>query len=951
MSGASEDGNWRCMPCDRLFPSWESLLQHKAYKQKTGAKNHIHCQICGQDFETEAGKKQHVQQSHPKELNLHCPGCHSGPFPRLASLMDHIENGGCSRIDSSSLNEAREKKLEFTRQLSALTNEPVKNDFARYFTVNEPAESFKTAGTIAVPEPGSSVDWSDFPALPGRANVAGSNDAASHEVGNKSETSTVRDTSSVRLSPDDAVAQYPSSQKLQAATRLKNGSSLVQSMDPDDPDNPSFSAERYYSEIIAQYICPKVRCGKVFKNRGQLVSHLRSPAHGDQSFRCPYCLRMFKSLTAISSHVESSSVNCRIRETDGYNAYLDQLTAGMVDIGIQNEDGTPRYTTKTICHLPNDPKTWALPSTEAPALEDHNLDGELSSIQDKTMSRRCLRTAERTCCVVATYTPLIFVYGLTTWAVWVLVEIGKIAPKRSWLGFGSSAVGISLYILLNWSYTTAVFTDPGSTTNRDGYGLLPTAQGHPPVTSFTVKSTGEIRFCKKCQARKPDRAHHCSTCQRCVLKMDHHCPWLATCLGLRNYKSFLLFLVYTSLFCFYAFAVSGTWVWSEVIQEDVQQFESILPVNFVVLSVLSGIIGIVVGIFTGWHVMLASKGQTTIECLERTRYLSPLRQTYRAAHNPANGLPQAAQQFLDFHTNALPGITRPEEGEERRPSQDSYQPRQTFEGPRVVQQSFEERERQQSRLRYEEYLDEQDSLKLPNAFDLGWKNNLLHVLGPNPWLWALPICNTTGDGWSWEASPRWLEIRNRITQERQEQRAREINAGWGSDDAFIATPNPYASRTPSNRSTNGGIDMGAVRKMPSKADRVLGRDPNLYADGPQPSLRMQRLSNQGKALDNEPLDTDDDDIVTETDGFITMTTTTTTTATTGSTGDRSISHPHESRDDAERLAFQIVSNGRGWSRQGVSGILRKGSPPTRDRDVSSKSSSKPHDDENDDGVD
>lgn len=502
---------------------------------------------------------------------------------------------------------------------------------------------------------------------------------------------------------------------------------------------------------------------------------------------------------------------------------------------------------------------------------------------------------------------------MTTWAIWVVVEIGMKAPKRSWLGNGSSAVGLVLYALLNWSYTTAVFTDPGSTTNRDGYGLLPTAQGHPPATSFTVKSNGEIRFCKKCQARKPDRAHHCSTCRRCVLKMDHHCPWLATCLGLRNYKPFLLFLMYTTLLSFYAFAVSGTWVWSEVIQEDVQQFDNILPVNFVVLSIFSGIIGIVVGVFTGWHVMLASKGQTTIECLEKTRYLSPLKHTYHAAHNPANRLPHAAQQFVDFHTNALPGITRPEEGEERRSSQDYYEAQRTYGGSRPVQQTFEERERQQSRLRYEEYLDEQDSTKLPNAFDLGWKNNLLHLLGHNPWLWALPICNTTGDGWSWEANPRWLEVRKRIRREREEQRAREINAGWGGGDDTFAAPSPYSQPSNGNENGNGngnGNLNGAGRNAPSKADRVLGRDPNLYADGSQPSMQMQRLSTQGKSLDDELLDTDDEDM-TETTGF-------TTTSRPGS-------RPDEPRDDAERRALQVVTNGRGWSRGGATGMLKKGS--------------------------
>ena len=32
------------------------------------------------------------------------------------------------------------------------------------------------------------------------------------------------------------------------------------------------------------------------------------------------------------------------------------------------------------------------------------------------------------------------------------------------------------------------------------------------------------KFCRKCRSFKPSRAHHCSICRRCVIKMDHHCP-------------------------------------------------------------------------------------------------------------------------------------------------------------------------------------------------------------------------------------------------------------------------------------------------------------------------------------------------------------------------------------------------------------------------------------------
>ncbi|OAQ88119.1 palmitoyltransferase PFA3 [Purpureocillium lilacinum] len=509
------------------------------------------------------------------------------------------------------------------------------------------------------------------------------------------------------------------------------------------------------------------------------------------------------------------------------------------------------------------------------------------------MSRRCARKLERACCSFATYIPLIFVYGLTTWAVWVVINIGLVSVDST--GTGSSVVGFILYALLNWSYTTAVFTSPGSTTNDDGYGLLPTTQGHTPsATSFTVKSNGQLRFCKKCQARKPDRAHHCSTCRRCVLKMDHHCPWLATCIGLRNHKAFLLFLIYTTIFSFYAFAVSGTWVWGEVVEEQTRYTDALMPVNFIVLSVISGIIGIVVGAFTGWHIMLAAKGQTTIECLEKTRYLSPLRKTYNHAHNPANHLPQAAQQFVDFHTNALPGVTRPEEGEERPFEMD---------GSRPVQMSYDDLERQQSRKRYEEYLDEQESEKLPNAFDLGWKRNLQHLMGPVPALWFFPICNTTGDGWSWEPSPKWIEAREEMRAERERQRQREISAGWGAPD-----DDPYAPAVGNgNAIAQAGPASHGGWRPPSKADRVLGRDPNLYADGTQ-TMQMQRLTPKGRNLEDDLLDTDD-----ENDAA-------------AAAGEANGPSPGTgSRDEAERRALDVVTNGRGWGRGGASGMLRKGS--------------------------
>lgn len=110
------------------------------------------------------------------------------------------------------------------------------------------------------------------------------------------------------------------------------------------------------------------------------------------------------------------------------------------------------------------------------------------------------------------------------------------------------------FILAIWSYLQTALTDPGTpqcsewqewstsrTQRREEEGRI----GSPPRTSTSRDRSrcwrpGEVTWCPDCQAERPERAHHCSQCGYCVLRMDHHCPWVGTCIGWRNHKYFLL---------------------------------------------------------------------------------------------------------------------------------------------------------------------------------------------------------------------------------------------------------------------------------------------------------------------------------------------------------------------------------------------------------------------------
>ncbi|KAF2099305.1 zf-DHHC-domain-containing protein [Rhizodiscina lignyota] len=82
-------------------------------------------------------------------------------------------------------------------------------------------------------------------------------------------------------------------------------------------------------------------------------------------------------------------------------------------------------------------------------------------------------------------------------------------------------------------YARACTTDPGRLPAEADKG-----------DSEEVNVDRRPRWCRKCNAAKWPRAHHCKTCGRCIPKMDHHCPWTVNCVSHTTYPHFIRFVFY-----------------------------------------------------------------------------------------------------------------------------------------------------------------------------------------------------------------------------------------------------------------------------------------------------------------------------------------------------------------------------------------------------------------------
>lgn len=129
---------------------------------------------------------------------------------------------------------------------------------------------------------------------------------------------------------------------------------------------------------------------------------------------------------------------------------------------------------------------------------------------------------------------------------------------------------------------------------------------------FCVENDGKPKWCSECCIWKLDRQHHCSVVGRCIYKMDHFCPWVGGPIGENNFKFFIQFVGYTSLFCINVLVVMAVYVHRQRSTQGVS-----VNHHFIAVLALAAFFGLFTGTMFLTSVRLAINNLTQVEDITR----------------------------------------------------------------------------------------------------------------------------------------------------------------------------------------------------------------------------------------------------------------------------------------------------------------------------------------------
>ncbi|KAH8283480.1 hypothetical protein KR018_003615 [Drosophila ironensis] len=192
-------------------------------------------------------------------------------------------------------------------------------------------------------------------------------------------------------------------------------------------------------------------------------------------------------------------------------------------------------------------------------------------------------------CVVMTWLLILF-------AEFVVMRLILLPSNYTLFSTVNMALFQTLAFLAFASHIRTMLSDPGA---------VPRGNATKEMIEQMGYREGEIFYkCPKCCSIKPERAHHCSVCQRCIRKMDHHCPWVNNCVGENNQKYFVLFTFYIASISVHTLFLVLT-QFAECVKNDWRTCSPYSPPTTIFLLLFLTFEGLMFGIFT--IIMLATQ--------------------------------------------------------------------------------------------------------------------------------------------------------------------------------------------------------------------------------------------------------------------------------------------------------------------------------------------------------
>ena len=183
-----------------------------------------------------------------------------------------------------------------------------------------------------------------------------------------------------------------------------------------------------------------------------------------------------------------------------------------------------------------------------------------------------------------------------------LIIIKNLTIKNSKILIPTLTIFIILLLLLIWSFITAMNTNPGDI---------------PLYWGFYI---GDDDFKRKRYCLKPERSHHCSVCNKCVLNMDHHCPWVDNCIGFYNRKYFFQLLFYASIITIY-FVFSAAFYVFHIVMNIINKrlkYNQIFDTGIILITyTFTLVFSFIITMFFKFHIGLVLNNSTTIESLDK----------------------------------------------------------------------------------------------------------------------------------------------------------------------------------------------------------------------------------------------------------------------------------------------------------------------------------------------